>query len=652
MEKINKIEMVLLIFIYLFGLYFWTLPFQNTNIPYGEGDAAIHYFLANHMSSTDKVILHLPNATSVWALKSDQNEDYAKINPKDYLFYSPQFHTDFSIMQIISSDKVIGFYLYLAMVSSLVYFTLYFLIRSLYGVYAGLISGFLILFSLREHLTFLWGQWGTAFTLAFIPLIIYTYYKYSNSVIEVKENSLYAYILVSLLVFQFLFHPLGFFLVGGILIFYSILLIIKYKKVPFNIKRVLVCGGIFLMLITVFAPLQMSQMIVRLQLETTSTGEPITENTDFFLRLFGWYNIPGGGHGIPDFYFSFKNIYYGYWMLPFLLIGITYLVVNRTSKDLLLLSMPIAFYIITHIDLIGMPLGPRFPRLFYFESIMFYPIIALGVTKVTSFINFKGKTILKYVIIAGFVIAVLFINVKSSYGLFNSAYDGIGRLNNEEMEGIKWINQNVPKDTYIMLIGAPTFKQQAWMQAMIPERVIVFDQDSIIPLKDKDLNKTTYVIIDYSFFYLYNNQNGINSLGIIEKNITKNINPNITTKNSSRCLSLIKIKENWGYAMLILIVLTFFFWLFKINGVLVVGAMFLFFFLPYYLVIKNFDFTRLEKVFFSFFIGWGLFPTAVYYLAIVISSMRLSILISVVLLSTVSLILNWKLSKKKSESTS
>jgi len=537
MIKITKTEIIILIVVYLFALFLWTLPFQDQSIPYGEGDASINFFLSNHMFSTDKPMVYVPNATSVLGISS-QSEDYAKVNPNNYLFYAPQFHTNFAVMQIIGNNAIIGFYLYLAIICSSIFFTVYFLMRGLYGPITGLLSGFLMIFSVRDQLSYIWGQWGTAFTFLFIPLVLYTYYKYSSSVIEKKEKPIYAYILALLLVFQFLFHPLGFFIGGGMIAVYTVLLAIKEKTIPFNYKKVLICVLIFMVLVPLFEPLMIKQLSGRLDIDINSMQEDTTEKAGFFARLFGWYNIPGGGHGVPDFYFSFKNIYYGYWMLPFLLIGIAYLALNRTNKDLLILSTLIGFYIITHLDLVGILLGGKYPRIFYFESIMFYPIIALGVTKLTSFIKFKGNVILKYAIIAGFVIAVLMINVKTSYPFFNTAYDGIGRLNDVEMQGAAWINENIPKNSYIMLVGAPTFKQQAWLQAMIPEKVIVFDENQIVPSKDKDLNKTTYLIMDYSFFYLYNDQQGIAALAALEQNMTKEDNLKYNIKEQFKVFKL------------------------------------------------------------------------------------------------------------------
>ena len=111
---------------------------------------------------------------------------------------------------------------------------------------------------------------------------------------------------------------------------------------------------------------------------------------------------------------------------------------------------------------------------------------------------------------------------------------------------------------------------------------------------------------------------------------------------------MIKLKDNQIYIIIALLVLIYFFALFKISGLLVIFGMFFLFFLPVYLVLRNLDLTQIEKIFFSFFIGLGLFPTMTYYLAILIGSIRWSILILFIILTGVGLIFNWKFSKKKS----
>lgn len=98
-------------------------------------------------------------------------------------------------------------------------------------------------------------------------------------------------------------------------------------------------------------------------------------------------------------------------------------------------------------------------------------------------------------------------------------------------------------------------------------------------------------------------------------------------------------------AGIVVLVAGFFLVLFSIGGIVFLLGIFFLFFLPVYLVVKNFHLTKIEKIFYSGLIGWGLFPTVVYYLAILISSMRYSIGISFILLTGAGFVLNKYLSK-------
>lgn len=512
----KKYEVIVVVAVFLVGFYLWTLPFQDQKIPYGEGDASINYFLANHMATTDKAIVKLPPSTYTWRLND------RPINPNNYLFYPPQFHTNFAIMQRLN-NPVVGNYFYIALFCSSVFFTVYFLFKRLYGFITALLAGLLILFSFRDQLTFLWGQWGTGITFAFIPLVLYSYYTYTEGVLELKDKRVYVYLMTLVMVFQFLFHPLGFFIALAIMGVYTILLYVKYRKVAFKYKDAIYCTLIFLVLVVAFAPLQIPQITARMDAGIGSTEE-LPANIGLLPRIFGWYNFPGGYHGVPDWYFSFSKMYYGFWMLPFLFIGLAYLALNRRRKDLFVLSTVIAFYLITHLDLIGILLGAKYPRIFYFESIMLYPIIALGVTSVTSFVNFKHRDKIRCFIIIAFIIAVFAINFRQSYTLLDQTYDGMGRLNTYEIEGIDWINENI-KGSYLLLAGAPTFKQQAWTAALVPENVVVFQENSLLPLVNPDLDKAEYIIFDYTYLPTlirlgYMSQDMLNLVIAYEHNVT------------------------------------------------------------------------------------------------------------------------------------
>ncbi len=72
--------------------------------------------------------------------------------------------------------------------------------------------------------------------------------------------------------------------------------------------------------------------------------------------------------------------------------------------------------------------------------------------------------------------------------------------------------------------------------------------------------------------------------------------------------------------------------LFGATGVRTVAAMVVFFFLPFYLLIRKTDIEADEKVFFAFFIGLGMFSTIVFYFGRAIPSFRISVAVAFVFL--------------------
>lgn len=90
------------------------------------------------------------------------------------------------------------------------------------------------------------------------------------------------------------------------------------------------------------------------------------------------------------------------------------------------------------------------------------------------------------------------------------------------------------------------------------------------------------------------------------------------------------------------VILLLAFILFGVTGLVTLVAMFLFLFLPAYLIIDLFDFRIEEKVFFSFCIGLGLFPLFVWYINRVIPSLGASLIVAFVLVLAVGIYLRFK----------
>lgn len=86
--------------------------------------------------------------------------------------------------------------------------------------------------------------------------------------------------------------------------------------------------------------------------------------------------------------------------------------------------------------------------------------------------------------------------------------------------------------------------------------------------------------------------------------------------------------------------------LFGFTGLKTVAGLLVLFILPAYMILDNFDLETGEKLFFSFFIGIGIFPLLVWYANRIVPSLRVSILITAIVVILLGLFLKFKKGKK------
>ena len=103
----------------------------------------------------------------------------------------------------------------------------------------------------------------------------------------------------------------------------------------------------------------------------------------------------------------------------------------------------------------------------------------------------------------------------------------------------------------------------------------------------------------------------------------------------------IKLDNKITSIIILVLIASFSFIFLGFTGFKTIFGMLLVFFLPFYLILDNFDLSRSEKVIFAFFIGAGIFPAIVYWLGVFIS-FRLAILITLIIL----LVIAYSLKKK------
>ena len=94
----------------------------------------------------------------------------------------------------------------------------------------------------------------------------------------------------------------------------------------------------------------------------------------------------------------------------------------------------------------------------------------------------------------------------------------------------------------------------------------------------------------------------------------------------------IKYENSVLPGIILLVISIFSFLMLGFAGMRTILAVLIAMFLPFYLILSNFDLAQSEKFAFSFFIGIMLLPSLVYWLGFVVS-FRISILLTLVILA-------------------
>ncbi len=523
--RINKkyLEVMAIAVLYLAALFVWTLPIHNNKYPFGDVDASSHFGNGDYMYTHDKSILEMPDYF--------KNRYYAQNEAFPWaLWYPPQFWTDTGIMQVLGGDRLLPFFIFITISCTLFILSTYFLVRQLFGFWPAFLSGLLLIFSVRDYMILLFGQWPQSVGFAFTPIVLYCYYMYTKSYSEGREEkNIYIYIMALLLVAQNMMHPQGFIASVGTIMIYSFMLIIKEKKFPVKIKHIIIVSLIFLGVSTLLTPLNMGEFFG----EIVKTGATEKQAWDLGILL-SWYPDSSKYLGLPDFYFHYKTSHgdgtnLSYWTLPLLFIGIGVILLNglfikSEKRSMLLLAWLIAFYLLTHLSAFGM--GSRDQRMMAYEAHVFYPIIAIGLLSIPSLIrsfkiNKRVTSAVKYLLIIVFIFLALSINGKSAYNLLESQQNSIMRINPYQYQAAEWLmNHKIPEGKFVYTIGTAGYNyfggKVKWLSVLSQTPFIV---------DGRRMNDTDYVMIDYSDFVLLGRQDLINNLRSYELANFANVTP-------------------------------------------------------------------------------------------------------------------------------
>ena len=455
--KINKkyVETFIFLLVYLFGIFFWSQPYQERKIPYGEFDAISHFEVADYVAYNDKSFMKLPDYIDIRYGNDNRFKQHI-------LWYPPTFHASLGAMEAIGGERVLPVYLLNTIMATFIIITIYFVMNSLFGFLPAILSSLLIIFSPRDFMPYLWGQWPERFAYALVPIILYCFYKYFIAYSKEDKKPLYLYLTSLFLGINLLIHPLIFFHSVVSLAILYIFLAIKQRKLVFNIKHIAVAALIFLIMFFIF-PYQTFNIFPRFD---GGTGTAEQKSPDLS-RLFHWSLDTKDYEGsVPANYFSFKDMH-GSWTLPFLLLGILFLALRRKEQDIFMLAWLVALYLILHRDLIGK--ATFLHRSLSQSAHIFAPLTAIGAVYLVSLLKVPQSfnKYIKYAIIIVLVYFTLSINMANAYQTLNKntynpnpvdgkiGYDFLKILTEPQFEAAEWVLKNVPEGYNISILGIP-----------------------------------------------------------------------------------------------------------------------------------------------------------------------------------------------------
>jgi hypothetical protein len=447
------------------------------------------------MVSTDKSVLKTPY--HIKFRYGGQNSAFP-----EYLWYAPQYWASTGIAQVLGRERIVPFFIIVAIFCSLIVLSSYLLTRNLFGVWPALLSSFLLMFSTRDYMVYLWGQWPQSLSFAFTPLVLYCVYRYYVLHREIQTDEtrrmqlLYISMLGILLAAQFFFHPQGMIASIGATLMFGLFAAIKDRKLPFSPKDAWVVPAVLVVLAISLAPFNVGEFLVELTTPQGTPGEPRELQFD---KLFKWYQGIKNDPGLPDFYFTYNQTHgslkggtWSWWTLPFLLIGIGVLILRKRPQELLMLGWLTSYYLLTRLVVIGM--GTRDIRMFAYEAHVFYPIIAIGLLAIPSVLpSGLPRHTPKYGLITAFVILAVSINGVSAYEVLKSQQFSIGRINPYQYEAAEWVKDNLPYEVDIYDFGTLGFQNYAakvkWLGVLAQRHFIVDNGQE---------DTVDYVFIDYT----------------------------------------------------------------------------------------------------------------------------------------------------------
>lgn len=492
--------------LFLVSLFLWTLPFQKNRLPFGEGDSAWHFAIGDSVTSSDKASFRLPYVVGVWYYGF--NKILGPFAPE----YPPSNHVNYALMQVFGGERFIPVFIYRAVASFLGAIAVFFVISRLFGVLPAFIAGLGLSFSLREQLTYLFGQQPALLAILITPVTMYAWYKYLTSIYEPDSgsggNRIYLFLTFALLASQYMLHFQGFTGSAVLMAVFAAALAVRFRRLPLSKSNLLPLALAIIILLAVAAPFAAIYF-----------GSPENYKPSWKLgRLLEWGISPDYFQGSFPPAFSLFSSEYPKVLVPFLVIGMILLfvrlfLVKNNLRELFLLSWIMGTYLVLHLDVfIGTGLN-RLARMLVLENYIFFTLIALSIVwlpqTVASFLKLNSRvaSAAKYALAIVLVFAFVMTSGRSTYSTLSQAYGSIDRITPVQADFAENYLGKLPENAYIYdpsikVVGQWRYPKMRWMLAISQRHVGRYDGGPI-PGADFINKAEVYFLFDYSDIALF-----------------------------------------------------------------------------------------------------------------------------------------------------
>ena len=258
-----------------------------------------------------------------------------------------------------------------------------------------------------------------------------------------------------------------------------------------------------------------------------------------------WLKIPDNHFDMNPIFHQYNVNYISHWTLILLFIGVFILLKRRKNEDLVVISALITIYAMFHMSSFGLISegSYRIARFLMLETYFFYAAMAVALVSIPSFFKIPKtwKKNLRIILVALFLLALVFTQGSRAYHSLKGAYSAPLRITPAQYELAEWVQENVPEESALQLIGTLTYPKKGFIQILSRRSMLRSDEKPgkrelivegivkegmVVPehlVRGNDwVILMDYAIFDYSDLILINDREKIETFSAMEKNISNN----------------------------------------------------------------------------------------------------------------------------------